>query len=88
MASSGASLTAREAAIGRPLAALNMPRRMFGWESTALGSGVGAAVGTRFSRVAEKDSACGIAAVGTYGQLVDGLALNAPVALRRRPPTT
>ena len=48
---------------------------------------LGAAV-VRGSRLAEEDSACGIAAVGAYGQLVDGLALNAPVASRRRPPTT
>ncbi len=54
----------------------------------ACGFGVGAAVGARGSRLAEEDPACGIAAVGAYGQLVDGLALNAPVASRRRPPTT
>ncbi len=65
-----------------------MRRRMLGWASAgACGFGVGAAV-VRGSRLAEEDSACGIAAVGAYGQLVDGLALKAPVASRRRPPTT
>ncbi len=65
-----------------------MRRRMLGWASAgACGFGVGASE-TRGSRLAEEDPACGIAAVGAYGQLVDGLALNAPVAWRRRPPTT